>query len=440
MSGIGAFFEQARTGFSRTFWIANIIELFERFAYYGSKAILAVYIAEQVGLGPGKAGFLVGSLFNTLLYFLPPLAGTIVDRYGFKKSLLACFSIFSVGYFLIGLGGLPQGKPLVDALGGATYMIVALVITAIGGSLIKPSIVGTVARTTTPETKSLGYSIYYTLVNLGGAIGPLLAMQVRENLGIAYVLVMSSLVSLGLIAGTAIFFREPPRPADAPPPKSMAKVLADMFMVFRDLKFMTFLVIFSGFWIMFWEIFYALPFYVRDVLHFEKFEIIETVDAWTIILITIPITALAKRMKPLAAMTLGFAHRFGLLVPDGADPDPHRDDRGDRDLRDRRRPPGAALLRVRRRSRAEGAGRHLHGLRLPAGGDRHLRLRRHRRPARRTLRRRAPGRHLHPRPGVRPRRADVVLGRRDRHRFDPRHARLRPAGREAPLRREGWPQ
>ena len=307
MSGLAAFFEQARSGFSRTFWIANVIELFERFAYYGSKAILAVYIAEQVGLGPGKAGFLVGSLFNTLLYFLPPLAGTIVDRYGFKKSLLACFSIFSVGYFLIGFGGLPQGKPLVDALGGATYMIAALVITAIGGSLIKPSIVGTVARTTTPETKSLGYSIYYTLVNLGGAIGPLLALQVRENLGIAYVLVMSSLVSLGLVAGTFLFFREPPRPADAPPPKSMAKVLADMFMVFRDLKFMSFLVIFSGFWIMFWQIFYSLPFYIRDVLHFERFEIMETVDPWMIIVVTVPLTALARKMKPLSAMTLGFA-------------------------------------------------------------------------------------------------------------------------------------
>jgi Na+/melibiose symporter-like transporter len=144
-------------------------------------------------------------------------------------------------------------------------------------------------------------------VNLGGAIGPLLALQVRENLGIAYVLVMSSLVSLGLVVGTLLFFREPPRPADAPPAKSMAKVLADMFMVLRNFKFMSFLVIFSGFWIMFWQIFYALPFYVRDVLHYSRFEIIETVDAWTIILITIPVTALAKRFKPLAAMTLGFA-------------------------------------------------------------------------------------------------------------------------------------
>ena len=139
------------SGFSRSFWVANTLELFERFAYYGSKAILAVFVAEQVGLGPESAGLLVGSVFNTLLYFLPVLAGTVVDRYGFKKSLLACFSIFCVGYFLIGLAGLPAGKPLVDALGPKAYMIVALVITAIGGSLIKPSIVGTVARTTTAE-------------------------------------------------------------------------------------------------------------------------------------------------------------------------------------------------------------------------------------------------------------------------------------------------
>jgi POT family proton-dependent oligopeptide transporter len=297
-----------RTGFSRTFWVANIIELFERFAYYGSKAILVVYVAEQVGLGPEKAGWLVGSLFNTLLYFLPVLAGTVVDRYGFKKSLLACFGIFAIGYFLIGLGGMPAGKPLVDALGGPElYMVVALVITAIGGSLIKPSIVGTVARTTNENTKSLGYSIYYTLVNLGGAIGPILAMQVRQNVGIAYVLMMSAATSVVLVVATLAFYQEPPRPAGAPAAKSMGEVLRDMVLVFGNGRFMAFLVIFSGFWTMFWQIFYSLPFYVRDVLKFEQFEIIETVDAWTIILVTVPITALAKKLKPMAAMTLGFS-------------------------------------------------------------------------------------------------------------------------------------
>ena len=308
------------SGFSRNFWVANTLELFERFAYYGSKAILAVYVADQVGLGPESAGLLVGSLFNGLIYFLPVLAGTVVDRYGFKKSLLACFSIFCLGYLLIGLAGLPAGKPLVEALGRVPYMILALVITAIGGSLIKPSIVGTVARTTTSETKSLGYSVYYTLVNIGGALGPTLLLQVRENLGIAYVLVTSSLVSLLLAVSTLLFFREPPRPADAPPPKSMAGVLADMLLVFRNLRFMTFLVIFSGFWAMFWQIFYSLPFYVRDVLHYSRFELIETVDAWTIIIVTVPMAALARKLSPMAAMTLGFVLATGCWFIMGSSP------------------------------------------------------------------------------------------------------------------------
>ena len=296
-----------RTGFSKNFWIANTLELFERFAYYGSKAVLTVYVAEAVGLGPESAGWLVGSVFNTLLYFLPILAGTVVDRYGFKTSLSICFTVFSLGYLLIGLAGLPAGQPMVEMLGARNYMLVALMITAAGGSLIKPSIVGTVARTTTAETKSLGYSVYYMLVNIGGAIGPLLAVPVRENLGIAYVLVMSSAVSLVLLLATLLFFREPPRPAEAPPAKSMGLVLGDMVKVFGDLRFMAFLVIFSGFWIMFWQIFYSLPFFVRDVLKFPRFEIIETVDAWTIILVTVPATALAKKLSPIRAMTLGFA-------------------------------------------------------------------------------------------------------------------------------------
>ncbi len=303
---LSARLDAMRRGFSRTFWVANVIELFERFAYYGSKAVLAVYVAEQVRLGPEAAGWLVGSVFNTLLYFLPILAGTVVDRFGFKRSLQICFAIFCLGYFLIGLGGLPAGQPLVAALGAKAYMLMALVITAIGGSLIKPSVVGTVARTTNEETKALGYSIYYTLVNIGGAIGPILALQVRHNLGIAYVLVMSSLTSLGLLVATTVFFREPAPPADAPPRRSMGRVLADMVLVFGNARFMAFLVIFSGFWAMFWQIFYSFPFYVRDVLHYEKFELMETVDAWTIILVTVPAAALANRLSSMKAMTLGF--------------------------------------------------------------------------------------------------------------------------------------
>jgi len=301
--------ERLRTGFARTFWVANILELFERFAFYGSKAVLAVYLVEKVGLGP-LGNTLVG-LYGFAVFFLPILAGTVVDRYGFKKSLAACFFIFSLGYFAVGLAGLSQAQALVESVGRVPYVIGALMLTAIGGSLIKPCIVGTVARTTDAATKSLGYSIYYTLVNLGGALGPILALQVREGLGIEYVLVMSAVVSLGNLVATLMFFDEPKGGTPAGERRTMGKVFADMVVVFRNFRFISFLVIFSGFWIMFWQIFYSLPFYVRDVLHFGRFEIIETVDAWTIILITVPVTALMKKVRPIMAMTLGFAVASG---------------------------------------------------------------------------------------------------------------------------------
>ena len=98
--------ERLRTGFARTFWVANVLELFERFAFYGSKAVLAVYLAEKVGLGP-LGNSLVG-YYGFAVFFLPILAGTVVDRYGFKRSLQMCFAIFCVGYFLIGLAGRGQ--------------------------------------------------------------------------------------------------------------------------------------------------------------------------------------------------------------------------------------------------------------------------------------------------------------------------------------------
>ncbi|HYH45872.1 MAG TPA: MFS transporter, partial [Thermoanaerobaculia bacterium] len=220
-------------GFSRTFWVANILELFERFAFYGAKAVLVIYLAEKVGLGPQTAGTLAG-LFSGVLYCLPILAGTVVDRYGFKKSLAACFTIFCLGYFLLGLAGMRFGESIVETVGRGPYIAAVLLLTAIGGSLIKPCIVGTVARTTAPDVRSLGFSIYYTLVNLGGAIGPILALQVRENLGIEFVLVTSSIVSLLCLLGTLVFFREPaavPRaPGEAAP--TFGKVLRDMLLVF----------------------------------------------------------------------------------------------------------------------------------------------------------------------------------------------------------------
>lgn len=302
---LSARLQELRSGFSPTFWVANTLELFERLAFYGSKAVLTVFLAEKVGLS-ADAGTLAG-IFSGVIYLLPIIAGVFVDKYGFRKTLIACFLIFCVGYFLIGLAGMEFGKAMAESIGIKAYTLGVLLLTAVGGSLIKPCIVGTVATTTTENSKALGFSIYYTLVNLGGAIGPMLAFSIRTSLGIEYVLIMSSITSFLMLIGTLLFFREPEAAdAAAPEKRTFGKVFSDMLLVFGNIRFVAFLVIFSGFWLMFWQIFYLVPFYSKDVLNYDNFEFLETVDAICIIFLTIPVAAVVKRFRPITAMTIGF--------------------------------------------------------------------------------------------------------------------------------------
>jgi POT family proton-dependent oligopeptide transporter len=302
-------------GFSRLFWIANTLELFERVAMYCSMSVLAVFLSENIGLGPGTGPSLVG-LFTGLLYTLPIVAGTAVDRYGFRRTLAACFAIFAPCYFLIGFAGMDGGRPIVAAVGKMPYVVSALILTAIGGSLIKPCIVGTVATTTPTNKRGLGYSIYYTLVNVGGALGPLLAMQIRGRLGIQYAIIASAVISFGNLLATLLFFKEPQvRSADNV--RKSGRILTDMLTVFGNLRFLLFLFLASGFYMMFWQIYYSVPFYARQVLHFERFELLQSVESMGIILLTIPVNILVKRMKPITAITTGMIIASGawLLIP-----------------------------------------------------------------------------------------------------------------------------
>jgi POT family proton-dependent oligopeptide transporter len=295
---------QLRSGFPSNFWIANSLELFERLAFYGAKAVLVVFIAEKVGLTE-HAGKLAG-LFSGIIYSLPILAGVIVDRYGFRKTLIACFSIFTVGYFLIGLAGLQFGEQIMRVTGKYPYMLTVLLLTSIGGSLIKPCIVGTVSKTSPIDKKALGFSIYYMLVNIGGTLGPVIANQFRQNIGIEYVLIMSSITTFLLLIGTLLFFKEPAHDDTNIERKTFSNVFSDMLTVFANFRFILFLVIFSGFWLMFWQIFLLMPFYAQDIIHFKNFEFLEALDALCIIPLTVPITALVRKWKPITAMTLGF--------------------------------------------------------------------------------------------------------------------------------------
>ena len=301
---LSARWDEIRSGFSRSFWVANTLELFERFSFYGSKIVLAVFLAETVGLG--ALGIRLVGLYGFAVFCLPTLAGPFVDRYGFRKSLAACFAIFSAGYLLLAFSGLPVAAGLVAAVGPKAWVIGALLVTSVGGSLIKPCIVGTVARTTTHETKSLGYSVYYTLVNVGGWLGPILASQVRVSLGIAWVLVGASITSFLLFVSTLAFFREP-EGAPEGERRTLAAILRDAALVFRNGRFILFLGILSVFWVMFWQVYDLFPFYVRDILGVKRFELIGSLESFSVILLTVPVSALTRKLPPLVVMTASFA-------------------------------------------------------------------------------------------------------------------------------------
>jgi POT family proton-dependent oligopeptide transporter len=182
-----------------------------------------------------------------------------------------------------------------------------LIFTAIGGSFIKPSVLGTIALTSKPESKSLGYAIYYWLVNVGAAIGPLIAYFVRNSIGIQAVYIVSAVSCFLMFLVTILFFKEPEEDI-AKEKKSINDVLRHMGLVLKRFRFIIFLLIFSLYWMMFWQIFIIIPFYVTDFISKDApFEIIESVDAWGIILLQLVVNRLTKNLAPITAIIVGFA-------------------------------------------------------------------------------------------------------------------------------------
>jgi len=300
-------FEKVRKGFHRTFWVANTMELFERLAYYGQAVVLSIFLRNSLHFTEIETGTL-SAIFGGLIYLFPIFAGTIVDKFGFKKAFTFAFFVLAIGYFLIGSTGMAAFQSFYAGMPLYSVLVVILIFTAFGGSFVKPSVLGTVALTSTPETKSLGYAIYYWLVNIGGAVGPVIAYFVRDKFGIEFVYVVSAISCAAMLFVNFFFYKEV-KDAAGEVVESIGTKLYNLFAVLANFKFMIFLLIFSLYWIMFWVgVFIIVPFYVTDwISKTAPFEIIESADAWTIIALQLIVNRLTKRLPPRTAIIVGFA-------------------------------------------------------------------------------------------------------------------------------------
>lgn len=259
--------------FSRTFWVANSVELMERLAYYGVFIVITIYLSNVWGFTDVEAGIISG-LFSASLYLLPIFAGAIADKIGFRSSLLIAFTLLTIGYS--GLGLLPT---LLESAGLVTYemttvfyglqdsilqwsIVPVLLLIVIGGAFIKAIITGTVARETNSENRASGYSIFYMMVNIGAFIGKTVVDPLRKGLGdtgLVYLNFFAGSMTLLALITVFFFYRKSLNSAAT---SNLKELLRGLFKVLGNMKLLILILIVSGFWMVQGQLYATMPKYV----------------------------------------------------------------------------------------------------------------------------------------------------------------------------------
>jgi proton-dependent oligopeptide transporter, POT family len=306
--------QEVKSGFERAFWVANLSELFERLAYYAAFASLARYLHETLSFPLERATNLTG-LFGGLVWFLAIFGGAIADRLGFRRALSLAYLILAGSYFLLGSLGAAWLVTVRAAVPLVVLVTLVLMLPALGIALVKPSVVGTTARASNENVRSIGYSIYYTLVNIGGALGPFVASWVHRNLSVENVFRVSSLCVFAMFFGVVLFFREPRKSGDVAT-ESLRTTLKNFLKVLGNRKFMLFLLIFSGYWIVYWQEFVTLPIYVHDYVDAKAdTEGMLSTGPLIVIVFTVLFSALTQKISAFRAVVLGtFISMLGFAV------------------------------------------------------------------------------------------------------------------------------
>jgi POT family proton-dependent oligopeptide transporter len=236
---------EKRTAFPAVFWIANSIEVLERFAYYGIYFGFGIYMA-SLGYSRTQLG-IVQSLFLLLSYGVPVISGSFADRFGFKKVLIVSYLAYLPAILLL--------------IFTKSYSGIVLTMLSIGlaAGIFKPLIAATVRAVTDKTNKTLGFGIFYAMVNVGGSFGPIVLGKLRAiSWNYAFMAAAASVVVMLII--TIIFYEEPEREIEG---VTMGEKLRDIALALSDVKF-TLLLILLGvfFWLPFWCFFNLCAVYV----------------------------------------------------------------------------------------------------------------------------------------------------------------------------------
>ncbi|MBI5242186.1 MAG: MFS transporter [Elusimicrobia bacterium] len=307
--------------FPANFWFANLIELFERAAYYGCFIFLAVYLTSRIGFTDRETGVVTG-VFSFLLYLMPTFMGTVADRIGFRKALCTAFLLLTLGYAL--LGAVPS-KPTA---------ILALLTIISGAAIVKPVVSGTVAKCSDEANRARAFSLFYWAVNIGAFAGKSFVDPIRQafaNSGdsglLAFLkqllgnptgngwelqfvnLYSSSMAAVALLL-TLIFYRDVESSGEAPR-KTFKELAQGLGKALSNWRFACLIVITGFFWAIQGQLYATMPKYLfRMVGLSSKPGWIANINPFVVILCVIPVTQLVRNWRPISSIAVSF-----LIIP-----------------------------------------------------------------------------------------------------------------------------
>ena len=316
-------FFQVMGSYPKSFWVASIMELFERWAWYGLFAVLALYLTGStdegaLGFTHTEKGQIMGFV-TAILYLLPLFTGVVADKIGYKLSLIIAYVMLITGYYFMG-----------EVTSYSTVFLVFLYV-AVGAAIFKPVASAIITKSTDESNSTLGFGIFYMMVNIGGFIGPAFSSTLRTQYGWKIVFIQAALVIFINLLIVIFFFKEPDRVKSK---ESLGEALSSSFKniweALKDTKLTVLLVIMVGFWTMFNQLFYTLPTFIEDwidtaALHdsiasvspwLASFmsgggtsvnpEMLINIDAGSIVLLQLLVSYYVLKMRHVSAMITGF--------------------------------------------------------------------------------------------------------------------------------------
>ncbi len=193
-------------GHPRGLFVLFYAEMWERFSYYGMRALLILYLTKFWLFGDGQSNLIYGA-YTSLVYITPVLGGYLADRWlGQRKAVLFGGILLALGHGFMAVEGLhgitdPLAKQADPAI-NIFWLALALII--VGSGFLKANIsviVGQLYRMTDVR-RDAAYTIFYMGVNVGAALGTILVGYLGETIGWSYGF---ALAGIGMVLGLIIF-------------------------------------------------------------------------------------------------------------------------------------------------------------------------------------------------------------------------------------------